>query len=123
MYSQALDGPLIKLGVEGLARTMVNVLEFADVPQSFTEYTDNTLVVNPLANVIDTAVSFAPEYKFVNVAVVVGTPLVVNSQTYDDVESTFGILYITGTLVPMLGQILLVDAVIADGVVGLTAVK
>jgi hypothetical protein len=70
-----------------------------------------------------TAVSFAPLYKLFNVAVVDGTPPVVISHTYDCVEATFGILYITGTLVPMLGQTFVVDATIADGVVGLAAVK
>jgi len=70
-----------------------------------------------------TAVSFAPLYKLLIVAVVDGTPLVVISQTYDVVAATLLILYVTGTFVPMLGQTFVVDATIVDGVAGLTAVK
>jgi hypothetical protein len=70
-----------------------------------------------------TAVSFAPLYKLLIVAVVDGAPLVVISHTYDVVAATLLILYVTGTLVPMLGQTFVVDATIVDGVAGLTAVK
>ena len=68
-----------------------------------------------------TAVSFAPLYKLLIVAVVDGAPLVVISHTYDVVAVTLLILYVIGTFVPMLGQTFVVDATITDGVVGLTA--
>jgi len=44
MYAHAFVGPLIKPGVDGFALVMVMVLAFTEVPQSFTAYTDNTLV-------------------------------------------------------------------------------
>ena len=57
--SQALIGPLIRLGVEGFFLVIIRLL-VPLTPQSFTDETVIRLLLNPLLNVTDTSVSFAP---------------------------------------------------------------
>ena len=59
MYSQALVGPLIKLGTEGLLRT-TDMLRVPLVPQAFTACTVTALVVNVVGNVMVTVLPKIP---------------------------------------------------------------
>ena len=59
MYSHALVGPLIKLGVDGLLR-YTNMLLVGLVPQLFTACTVMLLEVKPDVNVTTITVSFSP---------------------------------------------------------------